>query len=75
MLTNKKVFSAATLKNIAVITMVIDHIGGTLVYEFEQRNVQNIGIDGFISMWMRIIGRIAFVLFAFSAIHEYNLAI
>ena len=65
MLTNKKVFSAATLKNIAVITMVIDHIGGTLVYEFEQRNVQNIGIDGFISMWMRIIGRIAFVLFAF----------
>lgn len=65
MLTNKKVFSAATLKNIAVIIMVIDHIGGTLVYEFEQRNVQNIGIDGFISMWMRIIGRIAFVLFAF----------
>lgn len=65
MLTNKKVLSAGTLKNIAVITMVIDHLGATLVYEFEQKNFQDIGIDGFVSMWMRIIGRIAFVLFAF----------
>ena len=62
---NKKFFSAAALKNIAIITMVIDHLGMTIINEAEHSIFPSIGIQGPITTWMRLIGRIAFVLFAF----------
>ena len=61
-------FSASMLKTIACITMFIDHLGATLIYELDARGAfASIfpGKDLFVYSMFRLVGRIAFVLFAF----------
>lgn len=55
---------ASVLKTIALITMFIDHLGMTVVMEYEQIYLHH-GAEGFIAHIMRIIGAIAFILYAF----------
>lgn len=55
---------ASVLKTIALITMFIDHLGMTVVMEYEQIYLHR-GPEGFIAHIMRIIGAIAFILYAF----------
>lgn len=55
---------ASVLKTIALITMFIDHLGMTVVMEYEQIYLHR-GLEGFIAHIMRIIGAIAFILYAF----------
>lgn len=60
----RKCLSASVLKTIALITMFIDHLGMTVVMEYEQIYLHR-GPEGFIAHIMRIIGAIAFILYAF----------
>ena len=63
--TGRKGISAAVLKNIAVITMTIDHVTAFLLKDY----LRSVGVtDLYSNEWYllgRIIGRIAFVLYAF----------
>ncbi|MBQ9030864.1 MAG: hypothetical protein IJ106_05355 [Parasporobacterium sp.] len=63
--TTRKGLSAAVLKNIAVITMTIDHVTAFLLkaYLYQQGNLNVYSNDWYVLG--RVIGRIAFVLYAF----------
>ena len=45
--------------------MFIDHLGMSVVYELEQKYIPGAGADGVITPVMRLIGRIAFIIYAF----------
>ena len=70
-LPKKSGITASALKTIALVTMLIDHLGMTVVYELEQRYLQNAGVNGIISAYMRAIGRIAFILYAFLLVEGF----
>ena len=70
-LPKKSGITASVLKTIALVTMLIDHLGMTVVYELEQRYLQNVGVYGVISAYMRAIGRIAFILYAFLLVEGF----
>ena len=63
-----KILSGSMLKLIAVVAMLIDHIGSHLMPQF----INVIEIGGFsltLQGLMRLIGRIAFPIFAFRFLH------
>lgn len=63
--TRKRGLSAAVLKNIAVITMTIDHVTAVLLKAYlKSQYVTNLYTSQWY-YWGRVIGRIAFVLYAF----------
>ena len=68
----KNKLSAASLKWIAIVTMLVDHIGATVISHLLDIGIENpsnlvISYDSLVSLYyaMRCIGRIAFPLFAF----------
>ena len=63
--TRRRGLSAAVLKNIAVITMTIDHVTAVLLKAYlKSQYITNLYTSQWY-YWGRIIGRIAFVLYAF----------
>ncbi|MBP5249525.1 MAG: hypothetical protein J6Z46_05930 [Lachnospiraceae bacterium] len=69
--------SASVLKTIALVTMFIDHLGGTLIYEMDNMGMFSflyggLSAHGIIYRVFRIVGRIAFVIFAFLLAEGYD---
>ena len=69
--------SASVLKTIALVAMFIDHLGGTLIYEMDNMGMFSflyggLSAHGIIYRVFRIVGRIAFVIFAFLLAEGYD---
>ncbi|MBP5266824.1 MAG: hypothetical protein J6Z06_08410, partial [Lachnospiraceae bacterium] len=63
---NRKEITAATLKWIAVITMIIDHFGASILEAWMTRStLPYIPSMGFIDLLIRAVGRLAFPIFIF----------
>ncbi|MCR5767845.1 MAG: conjugal transfer protein TraX [Lachnospiraceae bacterium] len=69
--TSGRWISASVLKTIAIVTMFIDHFGYSVVNRWEQSVFQDIGPQGPITAAFRMIGRIAFILFAFLLVEGF----
>ncbi|MCR5330939.1 MAG: conjugal transfer protein TraX [Lachnospiraceae bacterium] len=63
--------SASTLKTIALVTMFIDHLGAVFISELERGYLSAGGMEGFITPYLRMIGRIAFILYAFLLVEGF----
>lgn len=72
--------SGSTLKFIAMLTMLIDHIGATIVLQFVQRNsdnfdaLGNVRMTGMVVLYyvLRGIGRLAFPIFIFLLLEGFQ---
>lgn len=72
--------SGSTLKLIAMLTMLIDHIGATIVLQLVQRNPNNFDVFGNVHMTgmvilyyiLRGIGRLAFPIFIFLLLEGFR---
>lgn len=67
----KRGISSAVLKNIAVVTMLIDHIGAVIVTRLLIKNGVSEGLYD-IYMAMRIIGRFAFPIYCFLLVEGFQ---
>ncbi len=63
--TSKYGLSASFLKNIALVTMFIDHLGAIVVFTLERVLHPEYGEAGRYNAYFRMIGRLSFIIFAF----------
>ena len=69
-----KCLSGSTLKMIALITMIIDHIGAIIIHEFPKARVSlfSVGSQRFsLYMIFRLIGRVAFPIYCFLLVEGF----
>ncbi len=76
-LTMKKILNMRHLKIIAYVTMLIDHIGAVIVENvMDNPSIYGISLSSdtlfYINMALRLIGRLAFPIFAFSIYEGFN---